>query len=175
MTTEVAGENSLDAAFALANLASFYFDRDRFAEAEPFQRLAVEKFTLTLGREHPHTCQTLRNFAMVQYRAGRLEESIQTFEETIRIFRQLHPSNPVDLPVALLNYTHPLMKLNRLDESESALLEAFDLLSQLPDVDPTFLRLVTERLAMLYERQQKTEEAATWRARLGELDSAVDQ
>ena len=64
------GENHLNVALSLNNLAELYFCQGKYSEAEPLYIQAVEIAERVLGENHPDTVKYRNNFEELRKEQG---------------------------------------------------------------------------------------------------------
>jgi len=77
MRKAILGDDHLDVAASLYNLASLYDNQFRFREAEALFKESLDIFQKTLGVEHPHTKRVSIKVTMI----CRLNQTIGLFNE----------------------------------------------------------------------------------------------
>ncbi len=92
---EIAGTPMSKRASAYFAMARNLFDQDRFAEAEPFARRALELRRLISGEQHDDTAQAYQALGSVLGMLGRREESRNLIERAIAISEARGAQNPL--------------------------------------------------------------------------------
>lgn len=82
------GANDLRLAHALNDLAMFYYRAQRFTEAEPPHKRALEVQEKILGPTHPDVIQTLHNLAALHYAQENYAESEVLLKRALDILHQ---------------------------------------------------------------------------------------
>ena len=159
----VLGEPHQHTLVTMNNLASVYHQQDRLPEAE---RLMVERRDICARHFGPRDSKTLNawlNLAVMLDYAGERQRSVQQFEELIASARQDDAANPKLLGYFLLMYGQCLLRLERWEDTEAALLESVELQGGPESTMTGNLRNVMLTLAKLYETWERPEEARRWR------------
>jgi serine/threonine protein kinase/tetratricopeptide (TPR) repeat protein len=108
--------DDLALAFALSTLGRRLVEQNKYAEAEPVLREAMEGHSRVLGGEHPDTLMAINNLGALFMRQGRLNEALPLFGAGVRTARAALGRHPT---TALLDrqYAEVLLELGRLDEA----------------------------------------------------------
>jgi len=149
------------------NLGILYITMERLADAEPFVMAAYEHKRKTLGPDHQETLTSLNALGALQLRQAKLDQADTTYAELITRVRRGEPVNQLLLGVALGNHGRVLVGLERHDEAERMLLEAYDLLHTMSGPAPSFAQKAAAALAELYEKTGRAEQAEAWRQKAG--------
>ena len=111
------GPHHPDVALSLGNLASFYDDQGRYAEAEPFYKRALAIREQVLGPHHPKTARILSNLAMHYVRKRNYKRAEPLLKRALRICEQkLEPGHPTTISV-LRNYLSFLWATKQKEEA----------------------------------------------------------
>ena len=81
---KVLGENHLDTATSLNNLAELYRSQGRYSEAEPFYKQALAIYKAQLGDNHLSTATSINNLALLYQSQGRYSEASNSHFENKR-------------------------------------------------------------------------------------------
>ncbi|CCD51174.1 hypothetical protein BofuT4_P085360.1 [Botrytis cinerea T4] len=80
----------------MANLASTFWNQERWKEAEDLQVQVMETRKRVLGQEHPDTLTSMNNLALTWKGLGRDKEALKLMEECVlsltRIIGTNHPN-----------------------------------------------------------------------------------
>jgi len=82
------GENHVQVATSLNNLAAFYKSQSKFAEAEPLYIKALSIWETNLGKDHPDVGSCLNNLGDLYSSCGKYEESEKCYKESLDIFEK---------------------------------------------------------------------------------------
>jgi serine/threonine-protein kinase len=148
-------------------LAGVYAQHGRPDEATALLREALAVQERTLGPDHPDTLHTLNGLASVAYMAGRYAEAVPVYDDALARLRPVGDEATLAVGLALRGRGSCLLKLERHDEAEAALLEAHAVLSQSVGNHPQ-TRRTAERLVELYEAWDRPADAERWRGSVGQ-------
>ena len=94
------GEESVQYASALNNLAGLYKAQGRYEAAEPLHKQAMEIRRVALGEEHPDFATSLNNLAALYYTLGRYEDALPLIDQDVAIFEAALPTGQPDIDIA---------------------------------------------------------------------------
>ena len=146
---------------------------NRFAEAEPLMRRALEIDSAAFGEQHPTVARDLNNLAMLLKNTNRIEEAEPLMRRALEIdsasFGEQHPTVARDLN----NLAMLLHDTNCIEEAELLMRRALEVgLATFGEQHPTVATCLNN-LAMLLQRTNRLEEAEPLMRRALEIDSAV--
>jgi len=170
---EVLGVEHPDTLTCTNSLASVYSAQDRDDEAEPLYRETLEIRKRLLGPEHPETLFSMISLAELHYKQGHFEQARSLQHQAIAVSRRVWPEGSWFTGAFLGEYGPTLIKLDRYQEAEVALMEAHEMLTATRGADFERTISVTESLAELYDEWGKPEKAAEYRAKLPAEQDAV--
>lgn len=73
---------------SLNDLAQFLRDRERYEEAEPLYREAIDVYARTLGEDHPHRATVLSNLARLRAAQGHVVDAESLLTEALAVRRE---------------------------------------------------------------------------------------
>jgi tetratricopeptide (TPR) repeat protein len=76
----VLGRDHIDVARSLNNLADLYQRQDRFADAEPIYKRALDIRERTVGADHPDTAASVNNLTSLYQAEGRTADALPLME-----------------------------------------------------------------------------------------------
>ena len=164
----VLGEEHPTTVVYMGNLALLYFSQHRYQEAEPLSVKALHLSRCVYGEEHWRTVLAMSNLGDLYTSLGRLGEADTLLAKAVQIAKEvLPPGHPVT-GVSLRKHGWCLMELERYNEAEPLLHEAHQMLSAA--LGPGSIQTIEAVgcLVELYDRWDKPDKAAQWRAKLGE-------
>ncbi|MEH2354160.1 tetratricopeptide repeat protein [Nostoc sp.] len=88
VTKKRLGEEHLDVATSLNDLALLYNSQGRYSEAEPLHVQALALRRKLLGEEHPDVAQSLNNLALLYHLQGLYTEAEPLYLKALEIFEQ---------------------------------------------------------------------------------------
>jgi tetratricopeptide (TPR) repeat protein len=158
------GDDDLDVAMSRMNVATVLADAKRYDEAEAMLRACVEVRRRQLGDGHADA-------AMAQFRLAELLEargdlaSAETLHRAVREARQrILPDGHPDQGRSMIALGALLLRTGRFDEAEPLLVGGHDLLKNVKGGGAAEVRAAREQIAQLYERWNRPDQAAAWRA-----------
>lgn len=154
-----------DLAMSLGNLALVLMEGGKLEEAEQMNREALAIRRAVLPAVHHSTAATLNNLGKTLQELNRLDEALAAFDEAVAIAEQAVPHGHI-MPVFFrVNRAACLTRLGRFEESERALLAAYESLSRLAGADHRRTKRAAQYLGDCYTAQNLPKQAAIWTAR----------
>jgi tetratricopeptide (TPR) repeat protein len=144
---------------ALNNLAIFYIDLDRIAEAETLLVEAIEIRTALYGGEHPYVAVLLQNLGDAERRAANYPVSEQLLIRALSIYARSGRDFWPEASIAQNNLALVLGETDREHESETTHLDAIRLSIKARGERNTDVGVFMRDLASLYTKQGRLEEA----------------
>ena len=115
-------------AICLSNLASLLQETNRFGEAEPLMRRALEIDVAALGEQHPNVAVRLNNLAQVLNDTNRIEEAEPLMRRALGDRRgRLWRATPEPVAIRLNNLASLLLDTNRIEEAEPLMRRALEI------------------------------------------------
>ena len=156
---KVLGENNLDTATSLNNLALLYQSQGRYSEAEPLYKQALAIYKAQLGDNHPSTATSLNNLAELYRKQGRYSEAEPLYQQALAIQKKQLGDNHPNTATSLNNLATLYQSQGRYSEAEPLYKQALAIRkTQLGDNDPLTATSLNN-LAGLYESQGRYREA----------------
>ncbi|RMF81915.1 MAG: hypothetical protein D6744_06590 [Planctomycetota bacterium] len=163
LRTRVLGPQHPETLSAMNNLGTLLRRVNKLDEAESLLRDALRGRGETLGDDHPDTLASVRNLASLLRQTGDTQAALELFQHALDGFARAMPENAVRIAIARFDVGDCLLRLQRYDEAEPLLLDAYDDLRDNPTVNPRWPQAVRKRLAELYESTNRPQQAAQWR------------
>ena len=151
--------NGAQLANALNNLAVFYLDLDRIAEAETLLAEAIEIRTALYGADHPYVAVLLQNLGDAERRAANHPVSEQLLVRALSIYSRSGRDFWREASIAQNNLALLLGATGREQESETYHLDAIRLSRKAGGERNTDAGVFTRDLATLYTHQGRFGEA----------------
>ncbi len=158
-------------ATGLHNIGSRLNDLCHFSEAEPFYKMALEKYR-ALEKKHPgkfidDVAMTLNNLAILHRSTNRYDEAEKEYGEALEIYRELAEKNPdaymPDVAMTLNNLAVLHRNTNRYDEAEKEYGEALKIRRELakknPDAYMPDVAMTLFNMALLYANKGELADA----------------
>ena len=149
---------------AMGNLGLCYVTLKRYDDAEPLIKGAIEILERKLGPNHPETLADIHNLGFFYFSQERWEDALTHFERAsagaLRVWPKGHPT----VSTFLGRHGETLTKLERFDEAESMLTRAHE--NAVAVRNDQLIVETVKSMVKLYEAWNKSEQAATWRAKL---------
>jgi len=162
----VLGELHLVTARTYDNLGLILSDQREFEEAERLQRRALSILEQILGPDNPDTIICENNLADTVVGLGRAAEAETIMADVVRRARNSLPAGHWHLGVYLKSHAEMLLPLDRYEQAQQALSEAYEI--QLAAFGPDHKRTqdVIRVLIDCYDKWDKPDDARNWHARL---------
>lgn len=153
------GDNHLDVATSLNNLAELYYSQKRYSEAEPLLLKALGLRTRFLGNYHPDVATSLNNLAGLYYAQKRYSEAepllLKALELRTHFLGNYHP----DVAATLNNLALLYDAQGNYSEAETLYVQALELRKRLLGNDHPHVGITLNNLAGLYCSQGRYTEA----------------
>ncbi|MFH0943717.1 MAG: serine/threonine-protein kinase [Planctomycetota bacterium] len=130
-----------------------------------------------LREDHPASDLTLGaayNLASSLRAAGRLEEALPLYEESLRLATTILPAGNSRIPATRLRLGICLVELERFQQAEPHLLQAYEELQAAGPAEEQLLKKTLETLVTFYERWDRPAERERWNRLLMEQDSGSE-
>jgi tetratricopeptide (TPR) repeat protein len=153
------GEDHLNVAISLNNLAGLYESQGRYGEAEPMYVRALEIRERQLGENHPDVAQSLNNLAGLYRTQGRYSEAEPMHVRSLEIReRQLGEDHP-DVAQSLNNLALLYQSQGRYSEAEPMYVRSLEIWKRQLGEDHLNVAISLNNLAGSYESQGRYSEA----------------
>jgi tetratricopeptide (TPR) repeat protein len=153
------GKAHTDYASSLNDLAIFYSDLGRHADAEQVYREALAIRERVLGKEHPKYADTLNELASAYHEAGRYADAEPLYREALAIRERVLGKKHADYAVSLNNLGGVCAALGRHADAEPFLREALDIRERvLGKENPDYFHTLSN-LAGVYEALRRYADA----------------
>ena len=172
----VLGEQHLDTARSLNNLAVLYQNQGRYEEAGPLCKRALAIRREALGEQHPDTATSLSNLGEFYRSQGKYEEAELLFKQTLEIRRAVLGEQHRLTAWSLNNLGEFYRSQGRYEEAELLYKQALKIRRTVFGEQHPDIAWSLNSLGLLYQSQGKYEEAersykealAIWQTMLGE-------
>jgi tetratricopeptide (TPR) repeat protein len=159
VTKKRLGEEHLDVATSLNNLALLYNFQGRYAEAEPLHKQELELTRRLLGEEHPHVTTSLNNLALLYYSQGKYAEAEPLYQQALELRRRLLGEEHPYVALSLNNLALLYHSQGRYAEAEPLFQQALELRRRLLGDEHPDIAQSLNNLAYLYKSQGRYAEA----------------
>ena len=153
------GENHLDYAKSLNNLALLYWKQGKYVEAEPLYIQALEIKTQQLGENHPSTATSLNNLGELYTEQGKYNEAEPLHIQALEIYKQQLGEDHPDTATSLNNLGELYTEQGKYNEAEPLLTQALDIRKQQFGENHLDTAGSLDGLGVLYTKQGKYNEA----------------
>jgi len=148
---------------AMSNLAETYYALGQYDKATKLYNDVLPRKERVMGMSHPSTLRTVADMAVMEHKRENYARAAELWARVIATAPQAFPENhPIHVSF-LAQSAETLVKLDRFEEAEANLLEAYRRPTASGEYDQQAL---ARRLVLLYETWKKPSKAAEWRARL---------
>jgi tetratricopeptide (TPR) repeat protein len=157
----------------MSNLALVYQNQSRYDDAEALFLQVLDTQERDLGPQHPDVIMVMANLADMYHHIGRYDDAAGLFEKTVAGAQQAFgPSHWLTCTIRA-GYGRTLMVLERYEEADAHLLQAYEGMVKRPGPDPTQPAKLLQMLVELYEGWGKPEQAAEYQALLEEAQGVM--
>ncbi len=149
------GENHIDYASSLNNLAELYREQGKYVEAEPLYIQALEIKKLQLGVNHPSTAPTLNNLAILYKNQGKYDQAEPLYIQALEIKKLQLGVNHPDTATSLNNLAELYREQGKYVEAEPLYIQALEIRKQQLGENHPNTASSLNNLANLYSNQGK--------------------
>lgn len=153
------GDEHLEVASSLNNLANFYRNMGRYSKARPLLQKALDLCTSLLGEKHPYLATILDNFALLYCELGRPYDAKPLFQEALEIREQFFEEQPLALANTLNNLSGLDCSLNDYEQAEIHLEKTLKIREDYLGINHPDVATTLNNLGYVYENQKRYEEA----------------
>lgn len=153
------GEDHLDIARTLNNLASLYRRQGKYDEAEPFYRQALTIREKLLGTEHPETARSLNNLAIFYQSQKEYKQAESLYQRTIAIYELHLGSDHPDVARTLNNLAILYKDQGKYEEAELVYQRTIAIYERHLGMEHPDIARTLNNLAVLHVYQGKYEQA----------------
>jgi tetratricopeptide (TPR) repeat protein len=153
------GNEHLDVATSLSNLANLYRVRGKVKEAELLLKEALRQREILLGEEHPSFINSLSNLAILYRTQGRYKEANVLYHKILENKKKLLGEDHLDIASSLNNIAIIYCIQGKYDLAELLYKEALEKRQRLLGEDHISVINILSNLANLYRAQGKYEQA----------------
>ncbi len=172
---QVLGPQDSEVATSLNNLANFYYNQGKYAEAEPLHKRALAIWEKALGPEHPHVAVSLNNLADLYTLQGKYAEAEPLFKRSLAIEEKAFDPEHPNVAYGLYNLANLYHDQGKYAEAEPLYERALAILEKALGPEHPRVASSLNSLANLYENQGKYAQAeplneralAIWEKALG--------
>lgn len=176
MQRKLLGNESPDVARSLHNLARLTRNEGKPAEAEPMLREALATQRKLFGNDHPDVAESLEQLGQVVSDEGRLDEGEKLLRESVSIREKSQPNGWRTFGARSV-LGGILLAQKKYTEAEPLLISAYaglhDRQARIPAANKSRLERTVERLIRLYEETGRSDKAAEWKQKSGELNQPI--
>ena len=159
MRQKLLGNEHLDVAQSLNNLAVLYDNQGRYEEAEPLYKQALQMRQKLLGNEHLDVATSLNNLAVLCENQGRYQEAEPLYKQALMMYQNLLGNEHLDVAISLNNLALLYKKQSRYEEAEPLYKQALAMIQKLLSNEHLDVAISLNNLAGLYRAQGRHEEA----------------
>ena len=156
---KILGEAPPSMASTLNNLASWYMNQHRYAEAEGMFQRCLKIMEKQLGRKHLDTSVAMNNLADLYQTSGRSEEAEPLYRESLEIKEQLLGADHPDTAIALNNLAAFCTEQGRYADAEKYFRRSLEIYEAQLGADHPQTATALGNLALLYQGQGRYSEA----------------
>lgn len=150
---------------SLMNLGNLYRSLDRFEESLEALVETDQLMSVKLGLDHPHRLIVRDSQANTLRELGRLAEALALSQEVLETALRKFPDDARRLAPIQRTLGRILSRMERFEESEPALLEAYRLFVDFLGAEHRQTQITAQHLAEMYEKWGKANEATVWSER----------
>ena len=161
-------------ATSVNDLAVLFQAQERYEEAEPLHRRALEVREKTLGPEHPDVALSLNNLAMLYQVQRRYEAAEPLHRRALEVRNKVLGPDHLDVAQSLNNLGALYYKQGKYTDAEALHRQALEVREKVLGPEHPDVAVSLQNLAMLYQRQGKYAEAEThYKKALEVLETAL--
>lgn len=153
------GEESLEVAESLDELALLSWFEGDYEPAEPLYRQALDIRRRLRSHEHPEVAASLNNLAQLLHTRGRFDEAEALFREALRLRRTHLEDEPLELIATLNNLARLLQDRGEVETAENLFREALTLFRKAHIDDHPDKATLLDNLARLLQEKGDLEAA----------------
>ncbi|MBD2595853.1 tetratricopeptide repeat protein [Nostoc spongiaeforme FACHB-130] len=153
------GEEHLEVAFSLNNLADLYGCRGRYNEAETLSIQALALCQKLLGEEDPGIALILNNLAHIYDYQGKYSEAKPLLIRSLELTRKALGEENINFTVSLTGLAGVYQSQGKYSEAEPLLIQALALRRKLLGEEHLFVARSLNNLALIYYAQSRYSEA----------------
>jgi serine/threonine protein kinase/tetratricopeptide (TPR) repeat protein len=171
---QAGADDDLDLAYLQYNLANLFFEQGRLSEAGDLFRQCLDIRRKGLGRDHIECAVVLSGLASTLRRQGDFASAGPLYQECLAIREKRIPNAWYTFYTRTM-LGASLLGQKRYVEAEQLLLSGYEGMKQRENDMRDRYRVFSEtirQLVQLYEAKGESEEAASWRKELAELDKS---
>ncbi|RJP37306.1 MAG: serine/threonine protein kinase [Phycisphaerales bacterium] len=163
------GEHHPSVAESLNDLAVLSFASGDFDAADALIERSIQMHRTLRGNEHPSTLITIYNMGVFLRDRAEFERAEPLFAQVVDVARRTLPEGHWQTAVFQTSYGLCLRVLGRYEAAEAQLLSAYPALASSLGLEHHYTRQAVLQLVHLYEKWDKPERAAEYRAALRPL------
>jgi tetratricopeptide (TPR) repeat protein len=170
-----AGPDHPQTLIGMSNLAEVLVKQKHFDEAAALYNDVLPRKQRVMGPNGQSTIRTIADMAVLESERGDFEKSAQHWEQVTQLAPKAFPQGHPILASFAFQSGITLLKLERYDQAEQHLLEAYQLASSAAGEDSSRAQRVARQVVTLYENWNKPAEAERWRGKTGAPATAATQ
>jgi tetratricopeptide (TPR) repeat protein len=153
------GNEDLQFASSLHQLAFLYDSQGKYNEAEPLYLRSLSIWEKQLGENHPHVAQILNNLAVLYKDQGKYNEAEPLYLRSLSIYENQLGENHPDVAISLDQLAALYDSQGKYKEAEQLYLRSFSIREKQLREDHPDVATSLNNLAVLYRSQGKYKEA----------------
>jgi tetratricopeptide (TPR) repeat protein len=153
------GEQHLDVAISLNNLASLYYTQGHYEKAELLHIQALELFRSLSGEQQPHVATSFNNLAEIYYAQGHHERAKPLYIQALELFRSLFGEQHPYVATSIDNLAKLYCAQGHYEEAEPLYKQALELRRSLLGEQHPSIAASLNGLAGAYRAQGHYEKA----------------
>ncbi|MEM9275931.1 MAG: tetratricopeptide repeat protein [Cyanobacteria bacterium P01_F01_bin.143] len=153
------GDEHLEVASSLNNLANLYRVRGRYWKARPLFQKALDLSKNLLGEKHPEIATILENLALLYCERGHPYNAEPLYQEALKIREQFFKEHPLALANTLNNLSGLDCSLNNYEQAEIHLERTLKIREDYLGINHPDVATTLNNLGYVYENQKRYEEA----------------
>jgi Tfp pilus assembly protein PilF len=159
VTQQRLGEEHLDIATSLNNVAGLYESQGKYEEAEPFYLSALEMRKRLLGEEHFDIATSMNDLAVLYCSQGKYGKAEPLYLSALEMYKRILGEEHPDIARSINNLAVLYCSQGKYKEAEPFYLSALEMHKRMLGEEHPDIAMSLNNLAALYESQGKYEEA----------------
>jgi tetratricopeptide (TPR) repeat protein len=154
------GEEHLEVARSMSNLANLYYSLGRYEQAKSLFMQALEIDKKVYGVEHQEVASLMSNLANLYYSLGRYEQAEPLFMQALEMRERLLGGQHQEVASSMSNLALLYYSLGRYEQAKSLFMQALEIDKKVYGVEHPKVASLMSNLANLYcslERYQQAE------------------
>lgn len=156
---QVLGEEHLDIAASLTNLAALYEEQGKYEQAEPLFRQVLEMTQNILGEENLEVAVAKNNLAFVYESQGQYDKAANLYRQALELFQKLLDTEHIHVARSFENLASVYSSQNRYAKAEPLYQQALEIKKSLLDEPHLEIANTLNNLGLLYKNQGRYNQA----------------